>query len=355
MDRFGPGGVLACDCGEEHRLATRDVVVGKSALDCAAALFGERYGGSRVFVVSDENTESAAGARWKSAIVSRAHRVHSRVLPASPRPIPSPELLGALTAEVTEVGPDVLVSVGSGVLSDLGKAVSFETGVPNWCVATAASVDAYASTMSAIHAAGYHRSIPARASEVVVCDLEIVAGAPRMLFLAGLGDLLAKFLAHLDWVVAHRVAGDTFCPLLAGYALSSARRALEAAANAEHDMPRATGLLIDAALVSGLTMQAFASSRPAASAEHAVAHFWDAAGAVKQEAAALHGIQVGAATRLLFPGYRAFYEALATVKCDVDTRLAAYDEEQRGEPRLEAGLRPFEGRLREELRDRRFD
>jgi glycerol-1-phosphate dehydrogenase [NAD(P)+] len=353
MRRIGPNGILACDCGREHRLLTRDLLVGEDALARSADLLVERYGRPRVYVLSDENTEAAAGARWKSA--ARASRLHSRILPASPKPVPTEELAGVLLSEVKQVSPDVLVSVGSGVLSDLGKKISLDAGVPNWCLATAASVDAYTSASSAIHIGGYHRAIPGRVSEVVVCDLEVIARAPRMLFLAGLGDLLAKFLAHLDWVLAHRVAGDPFCATLASFALGSARQALEAAGSVGQDVPRAMRLLTDAALVSGLAMQALGSSRPAASAEHTIAHFWDAAGAVKRRAMALHGIEVGAATRLVLPGYLKFYGLLAAVECDVETRLAAFDKEPRWEDRLEEGLRPFELLLTEENRDRSFD
>src|SRR5436309_3225831 len=82
-------------------------------------------------------------------------------------------------------------------------------------VATAASVDAYTSATAALRTGGYHQAIPARPSEVVVCDTDVLARAPSDLFLAGLGDLLAKFLAHLDWTIAHLVAGDPFCEVVA--------------------------------------------------------------------------------------------------------------------------------------------
>ena len=353
VGRFDPNGILTCDCGSKHRLLTRDLLVGDDALARSVDLLAERYAKPVLYVLSDENTEAAAGARWKSR--ARAGRIHSKILPASPKPVPTDELADALLAEVKRASPDVVVSVGSGVLSDLGKKISLDAGIPNWCVATAASVDAYTSATSAIHIGGYHRAIPCRVSDVVVCDLEVIAQAPRVLLLAGLGDLLAKFLAHLDWVLAHRVAGDHFCATMASFALGSARQALEAARSFAEDAPRAIRLLTDASLVSGLAMQALGSSRPAASAEHTIAHYWEAAGAVRSEGMALHGIEVGAATYLVLPGYRAFYAGLAGVDCDVERRLAAFDAEPRWGERLEEGLRPFEALLVEENRDRILD
>jgi glycerol-1-phosphate dehydrogenase [NAD(P)+] len=166
---------------------------------------------------------------------------------------------------------------------------------------------------------------------------------------------VAKFPAHLDWLLAHGVTGEPYCATLGSFALGSARQALEAARAMETDAPGAIALLTDAALVSGLAMQALGGSRPAASAEHTVAHFWDAVGAVKGEALALHGIEVGAATRLLLPGYLAFYEELPSIECDVATRLADFDDEPRWEDRLDEAMRPFEARLAEENRDRTLD
>lgn len=353
MRRIGANRIVACDCGRMHRLLTTDLLVGEDALARSADLLAERYGRPVVYVLSDENTEAAAGARWKSA--ARAHRLHSKILPASPKPAPTQELADVLISEVKQLSPDLVVSIGGGVLSDLGKKISLDAGVPNWCLATAASVDAYTSATSAIHTAGYHRAVPCRVSDVVVCDLEVIAQAPRRLFLAGLGDLVAKFLAHLDWVLAQRVAGEPFCDTLASFALGSARQALEAARSFGQNAPGAIGLLTDAALVSGLAMQALGSSRAAASAEHTIAHFWDAAGAVKSESMALHGIEVGFATRLILPGYLRFYGLLAGVECRVEGRLSAFDREPRWEDRLDEGLRPFQARIVEENRERSFD
>jgi glycerol-1-phosphate dehydrogenase [NAD(P)+] len=353
MRRLDPNGILPCDCGARHRLLTRDIVVSGDAFTRSADLLEKRYGRPLVYVLSDENTEAAAGDRWKSAV--RARSIHSKILPGTPKPAPTDELTHALLSEVRRVAPDVLVSIGSGVLSDLGKMVSLDAGIPNWCVATAASVDAYTSATSAIHTGGYHRAVPARPSEVVVCDLEVIGRAPQRLLLAGLGDLLAKFPAHLDWVLAHRVAGDPFCETLSSFALGSARQALEAARTVGSDADGAIRLLTDAALVSGLAMQALGGSRPAASAEHTVAHFWDAAGAVKREDLALHGIEVGAATRLLLPGYQSFYGELTSIECDVAARLADLENEPRWQDRLDETMRPFEARLVEENRDRTWD
>ncbi len=354
LSRFDGEGAFSCPCGREHRLGVREVLLQEDALERSADLLRQRYGSApALWVLSDEHTEAAAAARWKSGV--RASRIASRVLPGDPRPVPTMALVEELSAEVRALSPNLLVSVGSGVLSDLVKKVSLDAGVPNWCVVTAPSVDAYGSGTSAVRVAGYHQAVPAGISEVIVCDPQIISRAPRTLFLAGLGDLLAKFLANLDWNLARLVAGEHFCETMAGFALGSAREALEAARALESDPLQAARSLTDAVLVSGFAMQALGGSRPAASAEHTIAHFWETVNAVRREEYDLHGILVGAASRLVLCGYEEYYRRLAEAEPDVERRLAAYERELPWEARLEDGLRPFQRNVAEVMRSRALD
>lgn len=355
LGRIGANGILACGCGSEHRIAVGEVLVGDDALARSAELLGRRHGANpAVWVLSDESTEAAAGERWKAA--ARRANIRSRVLPAAPRPVPSLELAHALAGEVARAPADVLVGVGGGVVSDLVKRVSFETGVPSWCVATAPSVDAYSSGTAALHTEGYHKALPARASEVIVCDLDVLARAPRILFLAGLGDLLAKLVANLDWNVAHLVAGHPFCATIAELALGAAREAIRAARALEIDPGPATRSLTDAILVSGFAMQAMGSSRPAASAEHSIAHLWESVERNDNDGTSdFHGILVGAATALILPGYLELYRRVPDARPDVASRLSTYREERPWEEALEEAMRPYTGNIATEMRDRHFD
>jgi len=347
-----------CPCGKVHRLAPVEVMFQEGALESSARALHQRYGsGASLWVLSDERTESAAGERWKTAV--RTARFSSLVLPGDPPPVPTLELAKALSAQVRALGPDLVVGVGSGVVSDLVKKLSLDTGVPNWCVATAASVDAYSSAAAALRVAGYHRALPARPSEVIVCDLEVLAGAPRRLFLAGLGDLLAKYLAALDWRLAARIAGERSCEVICDFALRSARQALDAARTDDGDHAAAVSALMEAGLVSGFAMQAFGSSRPAASAEHTVAHFWESAGAVGAKEHDLHGILVGAATKLLVRGYAAWLGpsgGLARLEeLDLEQRLRELAREAPWEDTLEEAIRPYRPIIAEEQRKKVHD
>jgi len=319
LDRFG-GESRTCVCGGRHSLELREALIGEGALEESASRASSGPHRS-LWVLSDGNTEAAAGARWKGLV--RGKRLASRVLPARPRPVPTEDLVADLAREVRAVAPELLVAVGSGVVSDLGKVVSRETGIPNWSLATAVSVDAYASRTAPIRVKGYHRPLPATPSEIVICDLQVLAAAPRIMLLAGLGDLLAKYLARIDWLISHLVTGEPFCEILSATAVGAARDAIRAVTEENAGGPPATAALADAVLVSGLCMQAFGGSRPAAAAEHTIAHFWEMAGAVTVEEHNLHGLLVGAASRPVLRGYAAALPRLQTALVDPEHRRQA--------------------------------
>lgn len=343
-----------CVCGRPHPVQTREILVSSTSLEESARHVAAVFGtAARLWVLSDQNTEAAAGAAWKKAVGGA--QVVSRILPAVPRPHPTMELAESLAAEAREAKPDLLVAVGSGVVSDLVKRVSLVIAVPNWCIATAPSVDAFTSATSAILVNGFHSAVPAQVSQLVACDLRVMEKAPRELFLAGLGDLLAKFLAQLDWNLARIVTGEAYCPFVAGTALESARGALAAARMVDDDPPEAVRALTDACLCSGLAMQATGGSRPAASAEHMLAHFWETTHAAANKRLDLHGVLAAVASRIILRAYQGFYEKLPDLRVDRVARFRALEVEKDWQDTLEDGLRPFIAKVNGEMADRALD
>jgi glycerol-1-phosphate dehydrogenase [NAD(P)+] len=353
MSHFDAQGMLRCSCGQTHKLGTRTVLASRGALEESAELLARTYPRGRIWVLSDENTEAAAGSRWKSAAAGAD--IISRVLPGRPKPHPTAEMVDRLVSEAKSASPGLLVSVGGGVISDLVKRLSLILEVPNWCVATAPSVDAYSSGTAALNVNGFHGSTPARASEVIVCDLEVMEKAPRDMHLAGLGDLLAKFLAFLDWNISLIVTGETYCALVSDVALESARSALSAARRLGREPGEAARTLTDAALSSGFAMQALGGSRSAASAEHTMAHFWESAHSVRNERWELHGILTGAASRIMLHAYRQIHDKLSDIRVDDMARLRVFDGEPPWRDSVEEGLLPFMAKVNDEMGGRTCD
>ena len=350
LDQYDRNGVLNCACGREHHLQTRQILLGEGAAEGLPGVLAERYGSAaKVWILSDENTEEAAGRRCKQLLDRFV--LSQTILPASPKPRTSPDLISTLSAEAGEGFPDLILAVGGGTISDLAKMVSRDLEIPNWCVPTAPSVDAYSSGTSALKLSYRHKTEPARPAELIIADLDVLEKAPQLLFLSGVGDLLAKYLSYLDWRLSALVTGETICENTAGSCLESARRAIGAVKTLAGDRRAAVRSLTDAILLSGLAMQALVSSRPASSAEHTIAHFWELDHVVGNPDMELHGLLVGISSRILLLIYKEFYENPSLMRFDAADRLERLTSEPGWERALTAEVRRFHRQIREEMEE----
>ena len=248
------------------------IFVGEDALDRLAA-----YVPSPSLVVMDVNTEAVAGAR-----VARELDADVLRLPAD---------LHATEDAAAEVRARLrtgLVAVGSGTLTDIVRYAAHSAGCDFVSVPTAASMDGYASSVAALERDGVKLTLRARAPTAIFADPRIAAAAPIELTRAGVGDLLAKTTARVDWLAAHLLYGEGWRPL-------EPVPELDVAALLAGDVDAVAGLL-RALIESGLAMAAVGSSRPASGCEHHASHLWDLLAGRGLRPRALHGLQVGYAT-----------------------------------------------------------
>ena len=228
-------------------------------------------------VVMDENTEAVAGAQ-----VARALGADVLRLPAD---VHATETAAEQVRARLRCG---LVAVGSGTLTDVVRYAAHRAGRDFVSVPTAASMDGYASSVAALERDGVKLTLPARAPAAIFVDPRVAAAAPVELRRAGIGDLLAKTTARVDWLAAHLLYGEQW-------------RALESPPELDVDALlagelEATTQLMHALIASGLAMAALGSSRPASGCEHHASHLWDLLAVRGARPRALHGLQVGYAT-----------------------------------------------------------
>ncbi len=228
-------------------------------------------------VVMDTNTEAVAGAR-----VARELGAEGLCLEAD---LHATEDTVARVRERLRGG---LVAVGSGTLTDVVRYAAHGAGCDFVSVPTAASMDGYASSVAALERDGVKMTLPARAPKAILADPRIAAGAPAELTRAGIGDLLAKASARVDWLAGHLLYGEPWQELPAPPRLDPGAL-LGGDVDAVAELMRA---LID----SGLAMAAVGSSRPASGCEHHASHLWDLLAGRGERPRALHGLQVGYAT-----------------------------------------------------------
>lgn len=107
------------------------------------------------------------------------------------------EEIARVSAEAAKKDAAVFVGVGGGKTMDTAKLCADQAGLPLIIVPSSASTDAPVSEIAVVYKADgeYVGSRKVRRNaELVLVDSEIVAKAPRRLFIAGMGDALATLL-----------------------------------------------------------------------------------------------------------------------------------------------------------------
>jgi glycerol-1-phosphate dehydrogenase [NAD(P)+] len=271
-----------------------EVVVSDDAIErLAAYMAGRSWRGA--LVVMDANTRDAVGSRVAREL--RAAGIDVAELVFAQR---SGLIAGDLEVATvrTRAGEQRrLVAAGSGVITDIVRYAAHQCNLEFVSVPTAASMDGYASSVAALQLDGVKVTFPARPPEAIFADPRVVAAAPSELTRAGIGDLLAKATARVDWLSAHRLYGEPFCERAASrmlealsFAVSNVEPLLAGEADAIH------GLLVGL-IQSGIAIAIAGSSRPASGCEHHASHFWDLLAARGMRPHFSHGLQVGYASR----------------------------------------------------------
>lgn len=276
-----------CVCGREHTLETKKVVVEYNAL-ANFEQYMEDVGlaGKRRAVVYDTMVYQLTEGKHVKAdqeIVLEAKGLHAE-----------DTLIEEMMKQLDN--PEVIVAFGAGTIMDFGRYPAYKLGIPFVAIPTLASSDGFTANICSAILNGQKKSTPMCAPILVVADLDIIKGAPAKLVASGINDILAKYISLTDWRIAHLVAGEYFCPMVAELAEHALKLMREAA-----DKYAATGVadheaMTMAQMESGLTMQLLNHSRAASGAEHLMAHLVELHPPRFENAEGIHGECVGVGT-----------------------------------------------------------
>ncbi len=294
-----------CACGRVHRILTRAIQVEEGVMDRIPALM-EAYGmGGRCLIVSDTNTYAAAG-QYVEQVLRQAGRPVSSLVIARKSVHADEETLGEIMMAM-EPRPDVLIAVGTGSLNDSTRYVARHVGLPYFVVATAASMDGFASTVTPVCKDGIKLTYSGVHPQMVLAEPAVLAAAPMELAAAGFGDILGKRTALMDWTLARDITGEAYCPVVADMMEQAMQACLETAPGLGRRDPSSVTALMKALALSGVAMQMHGNSRPASGVEHHISHFLEMRDLARGKPASLHGDKVGVASLIGLSIYEKFF------------------------------------------------
>jgi glycerol-1-phosphate dehydrogenase [NAD(P)+] len=318
---------------------TEQVVIGAHTLAGIDELFQKTFGDRRAVVVADGNTWTVAGETVQQRLEEAGRSLEEPyIFPGSPTLYADYENIKKLIASLQ--GHDAIpVAIGSGTLNDIVKRAAHECERPYLCVGTAASMDGYTAFGAAITKEGYKQTMTCPAPRAVLGDLDVLATAPPKMTAAGYADLLAKITAGADWLVADALGVEKIDPKVWALVQHPLREATAQPAQLRAGELPPLEALIEGLVMSGLAMQAAASSRPASGAEHQFSHLWEMEGLGQHppegQPPLSHGFKVGLGTVSIAALYERVLERdLGAL--DVDAAVAAWPSWEEIERRVRA-------------------
>ena len=278
-----------CACGKHHACDIGYVAIERGAIDHLKQLC---EGKQNVLVVADENTYKAAGQQTMAALEGKTLR--SVIFSGATILIPNEEAVAAVEKELE--GIDVIVGIGSGVIQDLCKFVSFNSGIPYYVVATAPSMDGYASSGAAMIMGGMKVTYSAKVPDAILADPAVLKDAPFDMIQAGYGDIVGKYSALNDWKLSKAVKDEYFCQYIYDLTFDMLKKTLELADGLVKREEESVKVLMEALVGVGIAMSFAGNSRPASGSEHHLSHYFEITGIVTDTPYLTHGIDVAYST-----------------------------------------------------------
>lgn len=275
-----------CACGMTHSCDVKKVVIGSGAINEIGNLLGDYQ---KILLVADDNTYAVCGEKVKNMLADRLEGllVYHREGLLVPNEEAVEEMQDMLTAET-----DLIVGIGSGVIQDLCKYVSFQAKLPYYIIATAPSMDGYASKGAAMIAGNMKVTYNARVPEVIIGDVDILKDAPMDMIRSGYGDILGKYSCLNDWKLSQVILDEYFCEEVYDLTYEMLLKTKDLGQKLQSRDPEAIQTLMEALVGVGIAMAYVGNSRPASGSEHHMSHFFEVTGIMNGEEYFMHGTDV---------------------------------------------------------------
>lgn len=286
-------GIEHCECGRKHICPIEHVIIGKDSLHSLNDICKDYRS---ILMVSDQNTYAVCGEKVEHIL--RDKITTNIMFETGDAPlIPNEEAIAAIEDKLRE-DVELVLGVGSGVINDLCKYVSFEHQLPYFIVATAPSMDGYASVGAALILKGMKVTLNAAPPKAIIADTKVLKEAPMEMLQAGYGDIVGKYSCLNDWKISALINEEYFCQKVYDLTYKTADKVRALAGSVVQRDEEAIGALMEALVVVGIAMAYVGNSRPASGSEHHFSHFFEITGILTNTPYLAHGIDVAYAAVL---------------------------------------------------------
>ena len=278
-----------CECGKSHSCDIHNVIIEEGAIN---KIYEAAADYKHVIVVADKNTYAVCGRKVSELLGNKLQDslvFNDELLIPDEKAV---ERLGRLVSDTT----DLILGVGSGVIQDLCKFVSFNRNLPYFIVATAPSMDGYASTGAAMIMGNMKVTYNAHVPHTIIADVDILKDAPMEMIRSGYGDIIGKLSCLNDWRLAAAVNNEYFCQYVYDLTMDMVDSIKNDGQLLQKRDVCAVRRLTEALIGVGIAMAYVGNSRPASGSEHHLSHFFEITGIMNNEPYFMHGTDVAFST-----------------------------------------------------------
>ena len=300
---------VVCNCGHCHTSDVKTVEIGPGALSKLPSIV-KHLGYDKAFVLADCHTYRAAGQQVLTNLESRDIPYTSFILDAD-EVVPDEYTIGSVLMHL-DPSCNLIIGVGTGTINDISRFISHRMRLPYFIVATAPSMDGFASTVAPLITNNLKTTYDAHVPQAIIADLDILADAPMPMIAAGFADIVGKYTCLCDWKLSAIINDEYYCETIASIMRLALKRTIASKNGLLNRDKAAIGRLTEALVLAGIAMSYAGNSRPASGSEHHLSHFWEMRFLFENKKAVLHGAKVGIGTVIILR----LYEYLAKTHFD---------------------------------------
>ncbi|MBQ6992626.1 MAG: sn-glycerol-1-phosphate dehydrogenase [Clostridia bacterium] len=281
-----------CTCGMTHKCNIKNIIIENNAISKVGELL---KGYKKILLVADNNTYSACSEKLEYLFDSTDYEIEKQIFKTDGMLVPNEQAIEKIKNKMTK-DTDLIIGVGSGVINDLCKYVSFINNLPYYIIATAPSMDGYASVGSALIIDSMKVTYNTHVPTAIIGDVSVLKNAPIDMIKAGFGDIIGKFSALNDWKLSHIVNEEYFCEYVYDLVYDCLNKTIDLASGLLKREDESIKALMEALVIVGIAMSYVNNSRPASGSEHHLSHFFEIVGLLNNEEYFFHGIDVAYST-----------------------------------------------------------
>ncbi|MFO7612273.1 MAG: sn-glycerol-1-phosphate dehydrogenase [Clostridia bacterium] len=288
-----------CSCKRTHSVDIDLIDISESANENAINYISAKYPGKKT-LICDENTYKVAGKQIEEGLSGAGQKLALHVVQGRNGLAIAPDdaIIGSVLARM-ERNTDHFMAVGSGVINDITRQISYKMGVDYTVIATAPSMDGYASVTSSLIINNVKQSIQGQYPRAIFGQTDVLKNAPYEMLTAGFGDVIGKYNALREWRFGRDMNGEHYCAEIAGLVENAVAKCRQSSAGLKKRDEKAVVNTMEALVLAGMAMGLYKGTRPASGAEHHMVHYWDVDCIRRGVEHELHGNSVGIGTVII--------------------------------------------------------